>query len=99
MPLVGSPNYTVFNTLAKAIIEGGAMKATKYISPNETAKATRRTYKERQGKNAPIEILFTIGAPNYEEREFIKKLKKAGEPFPVKKIQMKFKTGPPPNAP
>jgi hypothetical protein len=34
--------------------------------------------------------VFTIGKPNYEEREFIKKCKKAGEPFPVKKIQVKF---------
>ena len=93
MPLVGNPNYTVFNSLAAAIIDGGAIKATKYISPNETAKATRRTYKAYAGKirrGTPTEILFTIGRPNYEEREFIKKCKKAGEPFPVKKIQVKF---------
>jgi hypothetical protein len=31
----------------------------------------------------------TIGIPNYL-REFIRKCKKAGEPFPVKKIQLKF---------
>lgn len=89
MPLVGSPNYTVFNELAAAIIDGGAIRATKYNSPVETAKATRRKYKA-SSRSAPIEILFTIGRPNYKEREFIKKCKKAGESFPVKKIQLKF---------
>ena len=34
-----------------------------------------------------IEIILTIGKPNYLEREFIKKCVKAKEPFPVKKIQ------------
>ena len=88
---VGSPNYLVFNELAAAIIDGGAIKATKYNSTTETAKATKRKYKS-SSRTAPIEILFTIGMPNYKEREFIKKCKKAGEPFPVKKIQLKFKT-------
>jgi hypothetical protein len=91
MPLVGSQNYSVFNSLAAAIIDGGAIKATKYISTSETAKATRRTYKYKgKSKQTPIEILFTIGNPNYKEREFIKKAKKAGEPFPIKKIQLHF---------
>jgi len=73
-----------------AIIDGGAYRATKYISQNETAKATRRAYKGRQNKSAPIEILFTIGPPNYKEREFIKQAKKAGEPFPIKKIKLDY---------
>jgi len=90
MPLVGNPNYTVFNSLAKEIIDGGAVRATKYNSEKETVKATRRTYKGRVDKNQPIEILFTIGRPNYKEREFIKDCKAAGVPFPVKKIQVKY---------
>jgi len=35
-------------------------------------------------------MVLTIGRPNYAEREFIKLCKKAGEPFPVKKMQLKF---------
>lgn len=88
MPLVGSLNYTVFNDLAAAIIDGGAMKATKFISPKETAKATRRGKATKRSRT--MEILFTIGVPNYAEREFIKQCKKVGEPFPVKKLQLKF---------
>ncbi len=35
-------------------------------------------------------IVLKIGRPNFREREFIRACKKAGEPFPVKKIQLKF---------
>jgi hypothetical protein len=34
------------------------------------------------------EIVVTIGKPNYAERKFIELAKKAGEPFPIKKIQL-----------
>jgi hypothetical protein len=36
------------------------------------------------------EITLTLGAPNYLERAFIKKCHRAGEPFPVKKLQYHF---------
>lgn len=35
-------------------------------------------------------IILKIGRPNFREREFIKACRKAGEPFPVKKVQLKF---------
>lgn len=83
----------VFSKLAECILEGGAYKATKYLSEKLTVKATRKRYKAykagwRKGDN--VDIIFTVGRPNYEEREFIKQCKKAGEPFPVKKIQLRF---------
>jgi hypothetical protein len=80
----------VFSKLAECILEGAAYKATKYINETLTVKATRKRYKGRIYKNHAVEILFTVGKPNYEEREFIKKCKKAGESFPVKKIQEKW---------
>lgn len=81
----------VFSALAECIIESGAYKATKYLSEKLTIKATRKRFKGRIDKRSRIaEIVFTVGGPNYEEREFIKVCKKAGEPFPVKKIQMRF---------
>jgi len=85
---VGGLNYTGFAYLAELIIDSGAKKATQYISPTEVAKATRRGKARKSDRT--VEMVFTIGKPNYEEREFIKKCKKAGEPFPVKKIQVKF---------
>ncbi len=87
---VGKLNYTGFAYLAGLIIDGGAKKATQYISPTEVAKATRHGKIDRRARI--VTMVFTVGRPNYEEREFIKKCKKAGEPFPVKKIQVKFPT-------
>lgn len=80
---------TVFHELTDALLTTGAYKATKYLTAKEVAKATRRRYGGKVAKRGPLEILFTMGKPNYEEREFIKKCKKAGEPFPVKKVQLK----------
>lgn len=73
--------------LFECLTEGGYKKATKYFSPHLVLKATRRG---NPRKNERItEILFTFGRPNYAERAFIKKCIKSGEPFPVKKIQLK----------
>ena len=80
--------YMAFTGLAQQIIKGGAIKATAYISPKMTVKAHRRGKINKRSRS--VEMVFTVGAPNYEEREFIKKCKKAGEPFPVKKIQVKW---------
>jgi hypothetical protein len=41
-------------------------------------------------RGAPIELTVMIGRPNHEAVDFIKACKKAGEPFPVRKIQLKF---------
>jgi len=79
-----------FSDLAKCILVYGAYKATKYLGDTTTVKATRKRYKGKIYKGHAVEIMFTVGKPNYEEREFIKKCKKAGEPFPIKKIQLKF---------
>lgn len=78
--------------LAEILLEGKAIQATKYFSPTLIVRAVRRTY---GGKivNGNTEILFTIGRPNYREREFIKACKKSGELFPVKKIQIKWPKG------
>lgn len=36
-----------------------------------------------------MEFVLKIGKPNYLERDFVKMCKKAGEPLPVKKVQIK----------
>ncbi len=81
----------VFGQLAEIILEGGAIQAIKFFSEKLTVKATRRCFRGKINKrDNRVEILFTIGAPNYKEREFIKKGKKVGEPFPIKKILIKW---------
>lgn len=80
----------VFADLTEIILEGGAVRATKYLEENQVVTATLRRYGGKPPrKGANLEILFKIGRPNYQEREFIKKCKKSGEPFPVKNIQLK----------
>jgi hypothetical protein len=79
------------DTVVRTLDAANARSATAYISPRRILRATRRLYGGRiDRRRATDEILITIGRPNYAERQFIKVLKKAGEPFPVKKVQLKF---------
>ncbi|MDD4998661.1 MAG: hypothetical protein PHI99_10970 [Syntrophales bacterium] len=80
----------VCGQVIKGVLGENVVKATKYLSEKLVVKATRRRFHGKILKKARItEINVTIGAPNYAEREFIKKARKAGEPFPIKKIQLK----------
>ena len=78
----------LFGRLAEAILEGGARKATKFLSPTLVVKATRRG--RRRQRAGSVEILFTVGRPNYAEREYIRRARAAGEPLPVKRVLLKF---------
>jgi hypothetical protein len=63
--------------LVERLIVDGAYKSTKFIyGENLTVKATRKRYNKKILKNGSIEIIITIGKPNYEEREALKKAKK-----------------------
>jgi len=80
----------ISNTI-EVLLRTDAVKATKYLAPNHIVRATRKNYKHSGGpKDATIEIILTIGRPNYAEREFVKACKRAGEPFPVKKVQLRM---------
>lgn len=80
-------------TIDRAVVEttsavqNGARRATKFISPSCTVKATRQH--KPDGRKSSVTIILTIGRPNYSERAFIAACKKAGEPFPVRKVQLK----------
>ena len=78
-------------SLSKAVeslLEVGARSATVVQHPKLTVTATRR---HRPNRRAPYTtILLTIGRPNFRWRKFIKDCQKAGEPFPVKKVQLTF---------
>lgn len=79
----------MYDTLIGTLVAAKAIKATKYISDREIIRATRTKYGTRFSPGN-LEVTITRGKPNYIEREFIKACKKAGEPFPVKKVQLKF---------
>ena len=74
--------------LYKLLCNDEVIRATFYLSPSFTMKLTR-THKPDARDRQEVFVL-TVGSPNYEERAFIKKCKKAGEPFPLKRIQLKL---------
>ena len=76
---------TAISQVIEFVLQNGAKKATKYLSENDTVKAT--FFGKRDARSRTSSVMLTIGRPNYAEREFIKKCKKVGEPFPVKKVQ------------
>jgi len=75
---------SIYGQVVYEIMENGFRQATKYISDNLTVKCTAR---KNTGKQ--LSAVITEGKPNYAERLFIKLCKKAGEKFPVRKIQVK----------
>lgn len=87
-----TPMNAITNVV-EAVLRTDAVRATKYLAHNQVVRATKRTFRNfERGPRENVEVLLTLGRPNYVEREFIKACKKAGEPFPVKKVQLKFKT-------
>lgn len=83
--------YQAIAKVVEQLIESGAHKATAYLSDKFIVNATRRLFKYRTpGKTENVQILLIVGKPNYTQRLFIKQCKKAGEPFPIRKIQLKF---------
>ena len=63
-------------------------RATAYRSPKFTIKLSRQRRNDRRDKAETM--LLTYGVPNFVERRFIKKCLAAGEPFPVKKVQLQY---------
>jgi hypothetical protein len=77
-----------FDIVCSTLVATGARSAVKYLSPTLVFKATYR-FEPRKGDRQQ-EIVVTFGKPNYAERQFIAMCKKAGEPLPVKKVQLRF---------
>lgn len=79
----------IYHKLIETLISTNSVKATKFISPKEIIRATRKRYNGKFN-NKQIEITLTIGKPNFLERRFIKDCIKASVNFPVNKIQLKY---------
>lgn len=76
-------DFNEFGVLAHDILRLGMLKSTIYLAPDKVIKAHRRRV---QGKintqSKTVEILCTIGAPNYQERRYIAKMQAMGKSFP-----------------
>jgi len=70
------------------LLETEAKRATLFLNERTVVSACRRLKPYRSARS--VDVVLKIGGPNYREREFITACKKAGEPFPVKKIQFKW---------
>jgi hypothetical protein len=69
------------------LVLGGAKRATRFLAPDLVVKATGR-FAHRNGRRS-IDMVVTVGKPNYAERGFVRACKKASEPFPIKNVQLK----------
>lgn len=75
--------------MREILADNTCYRATKYVSPTLVVRATRSRLRDKIDKKW-MQVTLSICKPNYIDRELIKECKKAGEPFPVKKIQLKF---------
>jgi hypothetical protein len=55
----------------------------------------RRGARKINPRDRGCSIVVTVGAPGYKEREFIAEARRAKEPFPVKRVQVKHIGGRP----
>ena len=79
---------TMLLKLVGTMIDPNVRTATAYLAPDYTMRLSRV---HRHRKNARARTFsLTLGKPNYEAREFVKRCQAAGEPFPVKRPQLRF---------
>lgn len=89
----GTNVTTQVRSVVDALIGARAHHATKFMSPTLVVRATRRLEGKRVPSDKRIEVSLHIGPPNFRERKFITACKRAGEPFPVRKIKIDLPPG------
>lgn len=91
-PIIEDERMKHCQRLLETLINSNARRATYYESEKHTIRATRIKYFNGFDKHK-LEIQFTDGRPNYAERLFIKRAKKAGRKFPINEIQLQYLKG------
>ena len=76
-----------FMHVCSDLLASNAKSAIKYIDEKTIVRATWRH--KPNNKHTREEMVVTFGRPNYLERKFVKLCKRAKEPFPVLKVQLK----------
>ena len=74
-------------SLLEAMLAGKLRSAVRYLSPRLRVKLTR--HRRPSGRALGETFHLAVGAPNYAERAFIAECVEAGEPFPVRRIQVR----------
>lgn len=70
------------------VINPNIKTARKYLAPNLVVKATR--HGKFDARSHSQNIVLTVGRPDYKAREFIKTARKAGQQFPIQKLQFRL---------
>jgi hypothetical protein len=73
--------------VVSALLANGSKKATLYLDSKTVVSACRRF--KRPTRYNYEDFVLKIGRPNYLERQFLRTCKAAGEPLPVRKVQLK----------
>lgn len=61
-----------------------------YLEPKKVVRVTQKRIKGKILKPYMGSFILHVGRPNYQERKIIKTLLAAGEPFPVKRVLLKY---------
>ena len=77
----------VFAVVLGALIASDAKTSTKFLSPKLVVKAT--WHNKPSNRNRLESAVVTFGAPGFKEQKFIAACVAAGEPFPVRKVQLR----------
>lgn len=77
-----------FAKVIEGLLESGARSATVYLSPVQRVTATHLHKPDKRNRHTTIAV--TYGQLNWAGREFVKACKKAGEPMPVRKVQLRW---------
>lgn len=84
--ILGDFAWAIENLLA-TLWSSELRSASKFVRPDLVVTVTRRHKVDK--RRSTREFVLTIGKPNFRGRAFIKACLKAGEPFPVKRVQVK----------
>jgi len=69
-----------------ALLTTDNKRAVKYLSPTLVVSVCRR-FKRKQ-RDISSDFVLKIGRPNYLEAKFVAAAEAAGEPFPIKRVQL-----------
>ena len=84
---------TAIAKATNALLAAKAKTATLYVSEKQTVRISRRMFGtpgRRKFSPRTVDLVVTVGRPNHQAREFIRRARQAGEPFPVKRVQLQF---------
>lgn len=85
------PALAIDKAIRTLLDNDGIRSASIYHSPTCVVTATRRRKADK--RSVRLELLVTMGKPNFRGRMFVKACLKAKEPFPVTRPQLRWVKG------